>query len=158
MNNPIRWLQRQFERYRAWERARAQERMRRFIEQANEPESVEQLRRENEKQYGRLILTEDGFQLLKAGQCELRVRWADVRAIRTYKLDFWGYDMICLAFEIGEHRWAEIWEGMVDFMDIAEDMQTRFSGIPADWYREVMLPAFAPNERMLWQKDPPDHS
>lgn len=149
----IRWIRAQFDRYHAWREACANERMRRFVEEANRPENVARLRQENEKEYGRLILNEGGFYLLKDDKREFAIRWADIRTIRTFKRDMFAYDMICLAFEIGEDEWVEIWESMVDFTRITEKMHAEFPTIPEDWHSVVMLPAFETNDRILWNRN-----
>ena len=48
-------------RFRVWRDTRQQERMQRFIEYANRPEVVAARRKEEEKEFGRLILGDDGF-------------------------------------------------------------------------------------------------
>lgn len=125
--------------------------MERSIEKANRPENVARLLRQNEAEYGRLVLDEDGLFLLKGDKREWTLRWADVRRVATYKHDFFAYDMICLGFETGDEQWIEIWEAMVDFSLVSERMQTEFPTIPADWYVTVMLPPFEANYRVLWQ-------
>ncbi|MCG3136999.1 MAG: hypothetical protein HJJLKODD_00840 [Phycisphaerae bacterium] len=151
--NPIQWIRIQGDRYRAWREARANERLRQFIAEAKNPENKARLRRECEKEYGRLILNECGFYLLKNGQCEIAIRWTDVHTIQTFKRDYFTYDMICLAFEIGKNEWIEIWESMVDFMKVTAKMHEEFSTIPQGWYTVVMFPAFEPNCRILWRRE-----
>jgi hypothetical protein len=146
------WIQRQCARFRRWREARHEERMRRFVERANRPENVERLRRENEKLYGRLVLDEGGFHLVKDEHRKAAVTWDDVRTIHTYKRDFFAYDMICLAFEVAEGEWVEIWESMVDFELVDKEMCERFPGVPRDWFGQVMQPPFAPNDRVLWRR------
>jgi len=97
-------------------------------------------------------LGEDGFHLLKDGRRETTIRWIDVRTVRTYKHGFFAYDMICLAFDVGEGEPVEIWEAMVDFMIVAERMREEFPQIPGDWHWVVMLPAFETNDRILWRR------
>ena len=148
----ISWMRQIYDQFRRWQEARAQERTRRFIEMANRPENVERLRVEDEKQYGRLVLEEDGFHLLKNDCRDVALRWAHVRTIRTFKRDFFSYDMISLAFEVGEDEWIEIWESMADFSLVAEKMREIFPTVPEDWYVVVTLPAFSPNDRVLWRQ------
>ena len=148
-----RWIRQQYGHLCEYREARRQERVRRFVEMANRPENVERLRRENETRYGRLVLDEDGFHLLKGGRCEVGVRWADVRTIRAYKRDFFAYDMICLAFEVRDGKWVQAWESMVDFPLVREKVHELYPNVPKDWFHEVMHPAFEPNDRILWKQD-----
>ena len=94
-------------------------------------------------------LVDDGFERQQPRKPETvqRVHWSDVRRIQTYKRDLFAYDMICLAFEIGDDKWVEIWERDDGFVGVAEAMRTRFPTIPEDWYNKVMVPAFETNLR-----------
>jgi hypothetical protein len=148
----ISWIRQPFDRFRQWRGARKQERTRRFIEMANMPENVERRRREDEKAYGRLVLDGDGFHLLKNDRRESVLRWSSVRTIRAFKRDFFAYDMICLAFEVGEGEWIEIWEAMVDFGPVDRRMREVFPTVPNDWHATVMLPAFSTNDAVLWRR------
>jgi len=97
----------------------------------------------------RLELHDAGF------RCHARkrsddVRWADLESIRTYKLDVFAYDLICIAFESSSGECVAIHEQMKGFMGVVKQMEQTFPEIPSDWYTTVMLPAFATNERVLW--------
>jgi hypothetical protein len=72
-------------RYREWRMARQQEGMRRFVAWANQPERVAALEEENEREYGRLSLTDEGFRLDKKGKCEYAVHWGQIIEIQAYK-------------------------------------------------------------------------
>ncbi|MEM7677894.1 MAG: hypothetical protein AAF449_18000 [Myxococcota bacterium] len=75
--------------------------------------------------------------------------WSDVDEIRTYKVDCFAYDDICLGFRVGDY-WYEVSEEDGIFRSVVETIEQRFLGIPSNWYREVMLPAFETNDRLLW--------
>jgi len=76
-------------------------------------------------------------------------KWAEVSEIRTYKVDCFAYDDICLSFNV-DGLWFEVSEQDDIFRTVVEIVEQRFPGIPHDWYREVMLPAFETNDRVLW--------
>lgn len=81
------------------------------------------------------------------------VTWAAIKAIATYKLDLGTYDEICLAFKVADGSWVEVVESAPGFSDLMAEVDRRFPEIPRDWYRRVMLPAFATNYRVLWGAD-----
>ncbi len=146
----LRYLLAIVERYRKWRAKRQEERLHHFIAWANHPERVAAMEERNERTYGRLILTDPGFRLEKAGKCEYDVRWSQIVEIQTYKHDFFSYDMICLAFRIGAGEWVEAWESMPGFSALVVRMQETLPSVPADWFQVVMHPAFARNQRTLW--------
>jgi len=80
------------------------------------------------------------------------VLWSDVRAIATYKADLLTYDDIRLAFEIDSDRSLAISEEDPAFQKFVTAIEQRFPGIPADWFENVMKPAFKENYRVLWRK------
>lgn len=77
------------------------------------------------------------------------VSWNDVKAIRTYKRDLFCYDMICLAFQLADKSWIELWEESDGFLEVGQAMRRVFPDVPDKWYQDVMLPAFATNETLL---------
>ncbi|MBA4388876.1 MAG: hypothetical protein C0404_12910 [Verrucomicrobia bacterium] len=84
---------------------------------------------------------------------EVTFRWDAVTAVKTYKLDLFSVDCICLAFETSD-GWIEVNEDMKPFGPFLEALERHLPGFPPqkDWWQQVMLPAFAPNERELWKK------
>lgn len=138
-------------RYRARRAAHAAEAFRLWLKEAQRPERCAAREAENEREYGRITFTTDGFRLDKAGRCVYVVRWCDVREIATYKHDFWAYDMICLGFRAGGDEWCEAWESMPGFVELSDRIRELWPSIPEKWYEDVMLPAFASNFRTLWQ-------
>ena len=99
-----------------------------------------------------LRLTNDGFQVIfkETQRIEDTIRWDDIIEIRTYKRDCFSYDKICLLFIINRHVPTEIAEGFEGFIEISEQMCRHFPTISADWYSDVMLPAFATNDTRLY--------
>ena len=149
----VSWIRRQYDRFRSRREARREGELQRFIEEALRPENVERCQRILEKQFGRLVLDENGFHLLKDTQRHIALRWADVRTIQTYKRDLLTVDSICIAFEVADDEWIEIRDDMAGFDDVTLQMEELFSGVPEDWYSVVVLPPFATNERTLWRRD-----
>jgi len=150
------WLGQQCARFRSWRVARRKTRIDHFIANASLPESVARRNEEDAREYGRLELNDEGFHLVKSGVRVSAVNWQDVRMIRAFKRDFWSYDIICLAFEVGDDEWIEIWERMVGFLIVCEKMKAVFAGVPDNWYLDIMLPPSALNVRVLWQSDQPN--
>lgn len=81
-----------------------------------------------------------------------RVGWSDIRAIRTYKIDVFAYDVICLSFQVAADHWVEIGESFIGAGELFEQVSRRFPLVDADWYQHVMFPAFAPNDALLWRR------
>lgn len=94
----------------------------------------------------------DGVQYLRAdGTVSPAFRWDHVDEIRTFKRDLGTYDDIRLAFAAGG-SWYEIGEDVKGFGRLSDAMREHFPSIPAGWYGDVMLPAFATNERVLYRR------
>lgn len=81
-------------------------------------------------------------------------RWDAVISVKTFKRDLFAVDCICLAFETPE-GWFEVNEDMQPFGAFLEVVERNLPGFPPqkDWWMQVMLPAFAPNERELWRRN-----
>lgn len=98
-------------------------------------------------------LDEGGFSVMQGQKVLASMLWTDVRKIAAYKYDLLSCDEICVA-AIGESEdsgieVSEEWQGFGAF--IAE-MERRFPSIPEDWYGEVMVPAFARKETVLFER------
>ncbi|HSK31226.1 MAG TPA: hypothetical protein VLA17_14805 [Candidatus Limnocylindria bacterium] len=102
-------------------------------------------------------LVEGGFDLVSADDNAVisGVRWSDVSRIQTYKLDLLTTDSICLLFEFRDGRAAvqvsEEWPG---FANLIKSLSRAFPSIPTDWYGVAMKPAFATNQRVLYESVP----
>jgi hypothetical protein len=96
----------------------------------------------------------EGFRLFRGESRELvaTVRRAEVTEVRTYKLDVFSYDVICLLFASQNGTNVEITEGMRGFEAIFNWIERIFSSVPDDWYNTVMIPTFATNERVLYRR------
>ena len=95
-----------------------------------------------------LKIVDDGFVV-----GDHMVHWSSVIAIAAYKWDLFAYDEICLAFRLNDDTCIEVPENQPDFRDLVEAVQQRFPTVPEEWYREIMLPAFATNYRLLLGQD-----
>jgi len=80
------------------------------------------------------------------------VRWSDVSRIQTYKMDLLTTDCICLLFEFRDGKPpVQISEEWIGFAELFDPLSTAFPSIPADWYMEVMTPAFETKQRVLYE-------
>ncbi|MBM3860037.1 MAG: hypothetical protein FJ395_10345 [Verrucomicrobia bacterium] len=85
---------------------------------------------------------------------EAGFRWDAVTTVRAFKRDYFPVDCICLAFET-PNGWFEVNEDMKPFGPFLDAVERYLPGFPPqkDWWRQVMHPAFAPNERELWKRE-----
>jgi hypothetical protein len=91
-----------------------------------------------------------GVTIERSGQAEpVLIRWDDVDEIQTFKADLGIVDDIRIALRV-RNGWYQLSEENRGFMDVTEAMQRKFPSIPKGWYFEVMHPAFATNQRVLW--------
>jgi hypothetical protein len=84
----------------------------------------------------------------------LLIPWDEIDEIHTFKLDLGTFDEIRLALH-DSSGWHELSEQDDGFMEVAAELQQRFSSISEAWYLDVMFPAFAANHRVLWPRN--DH-
>ena len=80
------------------------------------------------------------------------IRWASVVRIRTYKIDLFSVDCICLLFELDDESPLELTEESNGFNRFMDAMLERFPAIPPDWYATVMQPPFERNEAVLFER------
>jgi hypothetical protein len=90
---------------------------------------------------------------------EASFRWDVVTTVKTFKRDYFAVDCICLAFETPD-GWIEVNEDMKPFGPFLDAVECYLPGFPRqkDWWRQVMLPAFASNERELWKRNKPEQN
>lgn len=101
----------------------------------------------------RLAVTADEVRLLKDGAEVWRFRWDEVTRIVTYKRDLFSVDLICLDFFVESQQLTyTTHEEMQSFRDLCEQMQHSFPSIGEGWWSEVAFPAFATNEKILYDK------
>jgi len=99
-------------------------------------------------------LSAEGFSVVpqdqRAGASVLH--WADVTRIRTYKIDLFTVDCICLLFERSNGEAIEVLEEWDGFAALTDVLRERFPLVPADWYATVMQPPFERNEALLYER------
>lgn len=100
--NLVEWVRTQYSRHRAWNEARVEA----YIHELMEREDGRWRAREAEAEYGRLVLTDDGFYRLKNGHQDRVVHWANLQAVRTFERDLFTHEMICVEFELAAQRVA----------------------------------------------------
>jgi hypothetical protein len=92
-------------------------------------------------------LTDDGF------ICGARrLRWSAVLGIRTYKIDLFSVDCICLWFDLEGEQPLEMTEESNGFNGLIDALLEAFPTIPRDWYGTVMQPPFERNEAVLFER------
>jgi hypothetical protein len=103
----------------------------------------------------RCIIIEGGFVIsdTMSGTGRTTIQWDDVRAVRAFKRDLFAYDMICLAFQLPDKSWVEICERSEGFVAVMEEMGRILPGISENWYYEIMIPAFATMDTLLYRQD-----
>ena len=99
-----------------------------------------------------ISLGERGFDLIVIGLPAISVHWHEVTRISTYKHDLFAVDSVCLLFELAGERSVEVWEEDDGFRRLADHLRDYFNEVPIDWYEEVLLPPFASNARVLYER------
>lgn len=84
------------------------------------------------------------------GGADAQPQEPSLEARPTYKHDLFAYDDICLALKMPDDSWVEVSEEKPGFRLLVEEVERRYPEVPRDWLREVMVPAFARNYRVLW--------
>jgi hypothetical protein len=146
------WCHKAKERFHAWHAARRAESIRLMKAEMGISDEEDPTRWTPEGEYGRIEGDERGFALILGRRQRWRVDWSEIVAIRTFKRDLFTFDMVCLEFKTASGEYCEAWEDMVGFTEFTERMQAEFPTVPQNWYGEVMLPAFATNQRVLWRR------
>ena len=97
--------------------------------------------------------TTDGFVLRAADGTAVSVQWASVRRAAAYKRDLYATDAIMLALELDPPQPAmlELSEEWIGFANLFGGME-RALGVSPDWYLEIMVPAFEPTPRILYER------
>ena len=97
--------------------------------------------------------TADGFALRAYDGTVVNVPWATVKRATAYKRDLYTTDAIMLALELDSPGRAvvelsEEWQGFAELFGGME----RALGVSADWYLEIMQPAFEPTPRLVYDR------
>lgn len=98
-------------------------------------------------------MTAAGFVALTPGAAPIEVRWEDVRRAIAYKRDLYTTDQITLAFELDrpDLPLVELSEESPGFASLFGPME-EVLGVSPSWYLEIMLPAFEPTPRLLYDR------
>jgi hypothetical protein len=98
-----------------------------------------------------LLLTADGFALVRKGVVQFEVRWSDVREAFAFKRDLLTVDLICLGFRVSDGgSFYEVDEDMPGYEALCEEIGRHFPAIKQDWWCAVTFPAFATNRTTIW--------
>ncbi|TWT60557.1 hypothetical protein [Rubinisphaera italica] len=82
-----------------------------------------------------------------------RFRWDLVARIVTCKRDLFSMDLICLDFFMDSQQLNySTHEEMQGFQDLSEQIRRLFPSIGEGWWSEVAFPAFATNQKILYDK------
>jgi len=105
------------------------------------------------KEQLRLAVSDAEVQLFKDDREVWRFGWDEVTKIVTYKRDLFSVDLICLDFFVESQQLTyPTHEEMAGFRDLSERMRRLFPSISEGWWSEVAFPAFATNEKILYDK------
>lgn len=98
-------------------------------------------------------VTAAGFVALTPGAAPIAVAWEEVRRAVAYKRDLYTTDQIVLAFELDrpDLPLLELSEESPGFASLFGPME-EVLGVSPSWYLEIMLPAFEPTPRVLYNR------
>jgi hypothetical protein len=100
----------------------------------------------------RLAVGDDEVVLFSCDREVWRFRWDEVTKITSYKRDLFTVDLICLDFFVASRQLTyPTHEEMRGFRELAERMCRVFPSIAETWWPQVAFPAFATNERTLYE-------
>ena len=104
----------------------------------------------------RIELTPDGFVAIGPDGTRSPVRWDAIVKVAAYKRDLMTTDEIMLAVESSDHpgrvqEFSEEWDG---FSALFEPLEQQLGISPAR-YMDVMVPAFEPRFRVLFDRAVP---
>jgi hypothetical protein len=97
--------------------------------------------------------SDDGLEAMWENGRTEAMNWSEVDRIFTYKVDCFTYDMIWLAFERRGHDEAlHIREETEGFQNLMSALGKAFPELSAEWYVNVMHPAFVENLTVLFER------
>jgi hypothetical protein len=98
---------------------------------------------------------EDGFVACWTDGRTETVSWSQVKKVFTYKVDCFTYDLIYLAFELGDRSdTLHLHEETEGFQDLSSHLCKALPDLNPEWYFNVMQPAFAENLTLLFERKP----
>jgi hypothetical protein len=104
-----------------------------------------------------VLLTDVGISVTSSnadGKSKIEViNWAKIEKVIAYKRDCYGFDLMCLAVGGAENAFeiTEEMQGWNELLDRAPDYLPEWRR-KADWYQEVMLPAFKENRTIIFSR------
>ncbi len=99
-----------------------------------------------------IVEDDEGFKVYCQSEMVGDVRWGDVCAIQTYKVDLFAVDQVNLEFgDQGGNLLASIDEDMRGFESVADHLIHHFPSIDPNWLHAVSLPPFAENLTVLFE-------
>jgi len=80
--------------------------------------------------------------------------WDGVLRATAFKRDLLTVDLICLAFELAGGKAIELHEELAGWDSFVHALPSYLPGVPAyeSWWRGVAVPAFKPNETILFDR------
>src|SRR5689334_22982850 len=100
----------------------------------------------------RIAITEQDMTLFEDGREVWHFQWSDVMRIETYKRDLFSVDMICLDFFVEFRQLAfPTHDEMQGFDVLCDQLRRYFPSIEEEWWSQVAFPAFAGNNRVLYE-------
>ncbi len=102
---------------------------------------------------GQFIYEDDGFRYPFKDHDE-KLNWADVERITGYKMDLMTTDEICMEIFSGDWKYS-FSESTPGWYQLLVKLKIVFPSIPDNWDGKIMLPPFATNFTVLYERE--DH-
>lgn len=97
-------------------------------------------------------LEDDGIVLVD-GRSIWRLSWAAISRVTARKYDLLTTDALGLAITMADGRTYDVTEDVEGYGDLLQEMHRRFPEISPGWEKEVMIPAFQANERIIYNRE-----
>jgi hypothetical protein len=99
-----------------------------------------------------ITLRPSGFALEQPGKSPAVLDWSQVVRVTAFKRDRLTTDLVCFLFTLQDGKGFEIHEELVGFEALLAVLPKAFPGFDTRWRETVIQPAFATNERIVWQR------
>jgi hypothetical protein len=93
----------------------------------------------------------DGL-VLSDGKYTSRISWAEVSRLTARKYDFVTTDALGLTITVAGGQIYEVTEDVDGYIDLVREICARFPEVSPGWEREIVLPAFQTNERIIYER------
>ena len=101
-------------------------------------------------------LDSEGVTLRQGASVTAWIRWADIRAVRSFKVDCFAWDLICVAAESrAEGGGFLVDEEHPQFDELVGAFEARLAGFDGEWFQKVAFPAFETCETVLYRSPSP---